>query len=183
MGDGGQRKTRAANSRARDEEELWTNVDYVIASTEASLARTHFAGDALPVFCPPLGPVQFAAWLGAELVLKPRAFTSWAKPFVKDWAAASGISDRCRQPVVEALPGCSPGIRARFGRDKWVTSYPDLHTGVDALRAQFAAGTALRWTWLRTLRPFFVRCRQMTELWENGSWIPFSVIVLARRSR
>ena len=31
------------------EEELWTNVDYVIAATEASLARTHFAGDALPV--------------------------------------------------------------------------------------------------------------------------------------
>ena len=66
------------------EEELWTNVDYVIASTEASLARTHFAGDALPVFCPWLGPDQFAAWLGAELVLKPRAFTSWAKPFVED---------------------------------------------------------------------------------------------------
>ncbi len=49
------------------EEELWTNIDYVIASTEASLARTHFAGDALPVFCPWLGPDQFAAWLGAEL--------------------------------------------------------------------------------------------------------------------
>jgi hypothetical protein len=69
------------------EEELWTNVDYVIASTEASLARTHFAGDALPVFCPWLGPNQFAAWLGAELALKPRDFTSWVKPFVHDWDA------------------------------------------------------------------------------------------------
>ena len=110
----------AANAKAgplipepTSEEELWTNVDYVIASTEASLARTHFAGDALPVFCPWLGPDQFAGWLGAELILKPHAFTSWAKPFVNDWDDSSGVSHRSRQPVVEALPGHSPGIRAR----------------------------------------------------------------------
>lgn len=43
------------------EAELWTNVDYVMAGTDRALASTHYAGDALPVFCPWLGPDQFAA--------------------------------------------------------------------------------------------------------------------------
>ena len=116
------------------EEEWWTNMDFVIAATEASLARTHFAGEALPVLCPWLGPDQFAAWLGAELVLQPRAFTSWAKPFVKDWDEHPRIPHRSRQPVVELYRDIlQESVRA--GQDKWVTGYPDLHTGVDALSA------------------------------------------------
>ena len=109
-------------------EELWTNVDYVITATQASLARTYFVGDALPVFCPWLGPDQFAGWLGAELILKPRDATSWAKPFVRDWADHLDFRIACDnrwwklylQIVREAV---------RAGRDKWVTGYPDLHTG------------------------------------------------------
>ena len=54
------------------EKERWTNVDYVIAATEGTLSGTHYAGDALPVYCPWLGPDQYAAWLGAELVFRPR---------------------------------------------------------------------------------------------------------------
>jgi len=42
------------------EEELWTHVDYIIESTEVKLSRTYYAGDALPVFSPWLGPDQFA---------------------------------------------------------------------------------------------------------------------------
>ena len=116
------------------EEELWTNTDYVIASTEASLARRHFAGDALPVFCPWLGPDQFAGWLGAELVLRPRDCTSWAKPFVEDWGEHAefhiAAENRWWKLYLEIL---RESVRA--GRDKWVTAYPDLHTGVDALSA------------------------------------------------
>ena len=116
------------------EEELWTNVDYVIAATEASLARTHFAGDALPVFCPWLGPDQFAAWLGAELMLKPRAFTSWAKPFVEDWNEHPEFRIARDNPWWKLyLEILQESVRA--GREKWVTGYPDLHSGVDALSA------------------------------------------------
>jgi len=116
------------------EEELWTNVDYVIAAAESSLSATHYAGDALPVFCPWLGPDQFAAWLGAELLLRPRQSTSWSKPFVRDW-------DEYPQLHIE------PGNRwwqiylkivqesVRVGQGKWVTGYPDLHSGIDALSA------------------------------------------------
>ena len=68
------------------EEELWTDVDYIIESAEAQLSQTYYAGDALPVYSPWLGPDQFAAWLGADLILRPREHnTSWVVPFVEDW--------------------------------------------------------------------------------------------------
>ena len=116
------------------EAELWTNVDYVIASTQAALARTHFAADALPVFCPWLGPDQFAAWLGADLVLQPRAFTSWAEPFVEDWEQHPQLriapENRWWKLYLDILRES-----IRVGGDQWVTGYPDLHSGIDALSA------------------------------------------------
>ena len=47
-----------------NEEKMWTDVDYVIASTEDRLCRNFFAVDSLPFFNPWLGPYNFAAWLG-----------------------------------------------------------------------------------------------------------------------
>lgn len=147
------------------EEELWTNVDYVIASTEASLARTHFAGDALPVFCPWLGPDQFAAWLGAELMLKPRAFTSWAKPFVVDWDDHPefhiAADNHWWQFYLDIL---RESVRA--GRDKWVTGYPDLHTGVDALSA-IRGRDRLALDLIENPAPVLRAMRQMTALWKQ----------------
>ena len=118
---------------ARDEE-LWTNVDYVIAATEAALRGTHYAGDALPVFCPWLGPDQFAAWLGADLELRPRQFTSWSTPFVQDWDEHPQLridpENRWWRLYLQVV---QESVRA--GAGKWVTGYPDLHTGIDALSA------------------------------------------------
>ena len=116
------------------DEELWTNVDYVMAATEAALARTHYAGDALPVFCPWLGPDQFAGWLGAELVLRPREATSWSKPVDQDWSELLPLridpGNHWWKLYLELLRES-----VRVGRGKWVTGYPDLHTGLDALSA------------------------------------------------
>jgi len=146
------------------EEELWTNVDYVIASTEASLARTHYAGDALPVFCPWLGPDQFAGWLGAELLLKPRDSTSWSKPFVEDWSAHPPLridpDNRWWRLYLQTL---RESVRAGTGR--WVTGYPDLHTGIDALSA--IRGPERLATDLAESPAVIHRAmRQMTELWK-----------------
>jgi hypothetical protein len=116
------------------EDELWTNVDYVMAATTRTLGSTHYAGDALPVFCPWLGPDQFAAWLGADLELKPRQNTSWCKPFVQDWAAHPHLridpNNRWWRLYLQLL---REAVRA--GAGKWITGYPDLHSGVDALSA------------------------------------------------
>ena len=91
------------------------------------------------MLCPWLGPDQFAAWLGAELVLKPRAFTSWAKPFVEDWDEHPEFriapDNRWWKLYRDIL---QESVRA--GQDKWVTGYPDLHTGVDALECDSRPG-------------------------------------------
>lgn len=116
------------------EAELWTNVDYVIAAAESALAGTHYAGDALPVFCPWLGPDQFAAWLGADLLLQPRRGTSWSRPFIRDWTEHPELriapDNRWWLLYLQVL---SESVWA--GRGKWVTDYPDLHSGIDALSA------------------------------------------------
>ena len=67
------------------DEKMWTDVEYYVKAMEDSLSRTHYAGDALPVCHPWLGPDQVAGWLGSEMKLMPRESTSWIKPFVEDW--------------------------------------------------------------------------------------------------
>ncbi len=49
------------------DEQQWTDVQYLVEKAEDSLARTYFAGDALPIYAPWLGPDQFAAFLGGDL--------------------------------------------------------------------------------------------------------------------
>jgi hypothetical protein len=116
------------------EEALWTDVEYVLDKGEYDLAHTHFAGDALPVFHPWFGPDQFSAWLGAEMALKPLENTSWVKPFVKDVSELSSLclssDNRWWRLYLELVTSA-----VERGKDKWVTAYPDLHTGIDALAA------------------------------------------------
>ncbi|MEI6780741.1 MAG: hypothetical protein WCQ21_07460 [Verrucomicrobiota bacterium] len=116
------------------EEALWTDVEYVLDKGEYDLAHTHFAGDALPVFHPWLGPDQFSAWLGAEMELKPLENTSWIKRFVTDANAYPPFriapANRWWRLYLELVRGA-----VERGADKWVTAYPDLHTGIDALAA------------------------------------------------
>jgi hypothetical protein len=116
------------------EEALWTDVDYVLDNAEYQLSHTHFTGDALPVHNPWLGPDQAAAWLGAELTLAPRLNTSWVSPLVKDWQEhprlAIDPANRWWRLYLAILRGS-----VERGRSKWVTTYPDLHTGIDGLLA------------------------------------------------
>ena len=116
------------------DDELWTDVDYVIKVAEYQLSHTHYAGDALPVHHPWLGPDQVAAWLGAEMFLKPRQFTSWVNPCVSKWTENSQLKidpdNRWWQLYLEIVRAS-----VQAGKDKWITAYPDLHTGLDGLSA------------------------------------------------
>jgi hypothetical protein len=127
-------KTGTEPARPATEEALWTDVEYVLDKGEYDLAYTHFAGDSLPVFHPWLGPDQFAAWLGAEMEVRPLDNTSWVKPFVEDFTECSSFAlstdNRWWRLYLELVGGA-----VERGRDKWITAYPDLHTGIDALAA------------------------------------------------
>jgi len=157
------------------EEELWTNVDYIMESTEVALSRTYYAGDALPVFSPWLGPDQFAGWLGANLILKPREHnTSWVVPFIENWDD---------YPEFRIDPGNHwwrlylEIVRrsAEAGRGKWITGFPDLHTGIDALSAM--RGPARLLLDLHDHPAAIHRAmRQMTELWKDVVDTVWSII-------
>jgi hypothetical protein len=116
------------------EEALWSDVAYALDSAEHVLSHTFYAGDALPVHNPWLGPDQAAAWLGAPLTLAPRLNTSWVAPLVTDWAEhprlAVDPANRWWRLYLTLLRGS-----VERGRDKWITAYPDLHTGIDGLAA------------------------------------------------
>ena len=146
------------------EEELWTDVDYVIDSTESRLSRTHYAGDALPVFHPWLGPDQFAAWLGADMTLRPRDNTSWIRPFVEDWDEHPELTispeNRWWKIYLDTLRAS-----AEAGKGKWVTGYPDLHTGIDALSA-IRGPEGLSMDLLERPEAIHRAMRQMTDLWK-----------------
>jgi hypothetical protein len=115
-------------------EATWMDVDYVLRAGKADLEATYYAGDALPVYCPWLGPDQFAAWLGAELSFSDTERTTWVTPFIEDWNDHPDFridpANRYWQTYLEILRRS-----ADEGRAHWVTGYPDLHTGIDALCA------------------------------------------------
>jgi 5-methyltetrahydrofolate--homocysteine methyltransferase len=116
------------------DEQQWTDVDYLMAKAEDSLSRTHYAGDALPIYNPWLGPDQFSAWLGGSLAFSTADNTSWTAPFIENWSRHADFrldpGNRWWKKYLEILRAS-----VQAGREKWVTGYPDLHTGIDALGA------------------------------------------------
>jgi hypothetical protein len=147
-----------------EEEKMWTDVHYYIAATEDQLARTHYAGDALPVCHPWLGPDQFAAWLGADMMIRPKESTSWVKPFVDDWSKFPEFNidpdNKWWKLYLELLRRC-----AEAGQGKWITAYPDLHTGIDGLSA-IRGPENLMMDMITEPNPVHRAMGQMTELWK-----------------
>ncbi len=147
-----------------EEEKMWTDVDYYVTAAEDQLARTYYAGDALPVCHPWLGPDQFAAWLGAEMIIKPKEFTSWVKPFIGDWDKFTELKinpdNKWWKLYLELLQRCVDA-----GKDKWITAYPDLHTGIDGLSA-IRGGQNLMMDMITEPEAIHKAMGQMTEMWK-----------------
>jgi hypothetical protein len=111
--------------------ERWTNVDYVLESTEASLEATFYGGEALPIFFPNLGPEVFAGFLGADLAFKED--TSWSVPLLKDWDLSTIKLDRQGswwKLILELTRQAS-----RRGANRYLVGVTDLHGGVQLAAA------------------------------------------------
>lgn len=147
------------------EDALWTDVPYVLAKAEYDLGHTYYAGDALPVHHPWLGPDQFAAWLGAEMLLKPRDNTSWVQPSARDLEDYADIgldpANRWWKLYLELVQAS-----VERGRDKWITAYPDLHTGVDALCA-LRGPQQLMFDMIESPQLVHGAMARMTRLWQE----------------
>ncbi len=147
------------------DEAQWTDVAYVMAKAEDTLSRTRYEADALPVFTPWLGPDQCAAWLGGPLSFSTADNTSWTRAFVEDWADYPELridpKNRWWMKYLEILRAS-----VERGKDKWVTGYPDLHTGIDALAA-IRGPERLMVDFLSEPETIKRAMRQMTRLWRE----------------
>jgi hypothetical protein len=147
------------------DEKQWTDADYQMEKAEDSLARTAYFGDALPVYGPWLGPDQAAAWLGGDLTFSTADNTSWTRPFVKDWAVVPHLridpANKWWRAYREILQAS-----VERGRGKWITAYPDLHTGIDGMGAM-RGPEELMMDFLTTPDQCRRIMAEMTRLWKE----------------
>jgi len=112
--------------------ERWTDPDYVFDCVREWTRTTYFAGDALPTYEPKLGPSVVNGWTGAEIVYAED--TSWVHPYVADVEKLGELRiDRAGEAWRLYTRLLERSVAD--GRGRWVTGYPDLHTGSDALSA------------------------------------------------
>ncbi len=120
-------------------DQTWLDIDYILDAAEARMEATHYAGVAVPVFRPNLGPDLFAALMGGSIEF--REDTSWVKPFMTSWDDP---------PSFELDTECAEwkwheSIYARAverAKGRYLVGAPDCHSGGDALVAM-RGGTEL----------------------------------------
>jgi hypothetical protein len=122
-------------------EERWINMDYILKKIELYFESTVFMGDAIPMYMPNLGPNQFAAFLGGELIFLDER-TSWVKPFLDSLENYMPVLDRSNRwwkimnGIMDAVCDVAEG--------NFLVGIPDLHYGGDALAAMIGAQKLVR---------------------------------------
>jgi hypothetical protein len=111
----------------------WLDVEYVVACGDIHAANTYWAGDALPMFWPNLGPEVLTGCMGAPLEFG--ATTSWSVPILHRWA---DIPNLRIDPENEYLQTLLAMLRLglEVGKGKFVVGLTDIHPGAD-LAASF----------------------------------------------
>ena len=113
-------------------EAQWTDLDYVVESQAERIRCTYYGGEAFPLFNPNLGPDIFAAFLGAPLHFAED--TSWADPIIADYATRPRLALDAANPWWQ-LQAELLRRGQEAGRGRWLTGFPDTHSGGDALAA------------------------------------------------
>ena len=125
-------KTKREVPRPTTIVERWTDPDYVFESQEASLETTYYAGEAIPVFRPGLGPDTFAACLGAPIEF--REDTSWSRHVITDWAAPPSFQID-EESLAWKWYHDMYRMAASRAAGRYFVAPPDCHSGGDCLLA------------------------------------------------
>ncbi len=114
--------------------ERWFDEAYVVACAQASLENRVFAGDALPVAFPNLGPEVFSAFYGCPLLFGES--TVWSEPILPEMTPESIAQLRLdRNCEMYRKIGTLTDALLEAGRGTFLVGYTDLHGGGDALAA------------------------------------------------
>ena len=130
---------RAPNGKKRRElpepaslRERWTNQEWILDGADAGMEVTYFAGEAVPVLRPNLGPDLFSALLGGEI--EYREDTSWVAPCIAEWDAAPSFEiDKDSFEWKWHMQIYS--MAQERAAEKYFLGAPDCHSGGDALLA------------------------------------------------
>ncbi len=109
--------------------------DKILDQSEAFMAATYYAGEAMPCFYPSFGPDQLAAFVGGRLeASKASDGTTWSVPFVESWEEALplrlGHGNNSWARMLELLRKA-----AARGQDKFLVGTLDSHSNFDWLAA------------------------------------------------
>lgn len=114
------------------ERERWFDFDHHVAQAVHNIRNTGYAGDALPLVFPNLGPEVFSAFFGHEMVYRGR--TSYAIPIIEDWNDLSRVQFSRENPYWKAVEDLT-GRYLEAGQGLYYTGLTDIHPGGDALAA------------------------------------------------
>ena len=64
-------------------EARWTDVEYTVAGNDIQICNTYYAGEAVPMFFPNLGPEILANMLGCDIEFGE--ITTWSVPMIETW--------------------------------------------------------------------------------------------------
>lgn len=114
-------------------EARWTDAEYLVERADAEIHNTYYAGEAIPLFFPNLGPELLANMLGCDIVFGET--TTWSVPLIHTW------DEPWRELRIEPdnrwlrtlLKMTQLGLEV--GRGQWITGLTDFHPGGDLLAA------------------------------------------------
>lgn len=111
------------------------NFAAAVAQFETMAECTYWGAEAFPTLGPSVGPDQFAAFLGGNIVISPdSADTSWVEPFVDDWSQALPLRlDPDNRYWKHILAYMDYAGKAAVG--KFLVATLDTHSNMDALGA------------------------------------------------
>jgi len=110
----------------------WMDAERVVDLAVATVANTHYLGDALPHIYPNLGPELFSAFFGCELEFGEE--TSWSLPNLHDWADVGAIKFSRDNIYWKKLLEMTDALLAA-GEGRFYTGITDMHPGGDAITA------------------------------------------------
>jgi hypothetical protein len=136
-----------------------TNFDYRVNLALRTCVNTHYLAEAIPNVSPDLAPNCLALYLGCRGLDQPG--TVWCEPFIETQEDARFELDPGNFYWTFTLRLSE--VQLREGRDKFLTSFPDLIEGLDTLAAMRDTQTLLM------------------DLVERPDWVIQSLSLITRR--
>ena len=120
-------QTQATDIRGR-----WLDFETHLANTEIAARTTFYGGEAFPSFMPYLGPDQFSAFMGCDIIFAEG--TAWVNHVLDDWRWFTPLKfDEGNHWWRRFLWACRQG--REHGRGTWIGNTNDIHSGADCLLA------------------------------------------------